>query len=243
MNLTFLRANAQTKHDFNVNSVDIADQHRGHYRFDKWCRNNKWWMALFHWNYGDVNLNSFHIYQGANIDVWLVCSEKDKAKHLYDHYELKKGSFMAMIDPEGRYHDVHKHGTIKGQTVAPATVTPTKRSTEEAGMTAADFVTYIRTSTKSTRCTDATLNPNHGILNVRLVNDINHLPKDDTRSEMSGRCCALCRWATGKQLRARLLCCFVCNVHLCVSCYHLFHDMGDAKVLKKEVEKRCQSNK
>ena len=195
-------------------------------------------MALFHWNYGNVNLNSFHAHQGANVDVWLVCSEKDKAKHLHDHHEFKKGSCVAMIDPEGRHHDVHECGTIKGRIVAPATVAPTKRSAEECGMTAADCVACIRTSTKSARCADATLNPNHGVLNARLVNDLNHLPKDDARSEMSRRCCALCRWATGKQLRARLLCCSIYNVHLCLSCHHLFHAVGDTKVLKKEVEKR-----
>ena len=50
---------------------------------------------------------------------------------------------MSMINLEGRYHDIHKYGTIKGQTVAPATVTLTKRSAKEAGMTATDCVTYI----------------------------------------------------------------------------------------------------
>ena len=58
-------------------------------------------------------MNSFHIYISANINMWLVCSEKDKAKYSHDYYELKNGSCMAMIDLEDCYYNIYKYGTIK----------------------------------------------------------------------------------------------------------------------------------
>ena len=45
--------------------------------------------------------------------MWLVCSEKDKAKYSHDYYELKNGSCMAMIDLEDCYYNIYKYGTIK----------------------------------------------------------------------------------------------------------------------------------
>ena len=77
--LTFLRTNAQDEHDDNVNGVDIADQCRGHHRMEKWCRNVKWWMALWHWGHGDLNLNGLKVYESANIDIWLTCTEKNRS--------------------------------------------------------------------------------------------------------------------------------------------------------------------
>ena len=97
-----------------------------------------------------------------------------------------------MIDSEERYHDIHKYGTMKGQTVESAIVTSTKRLVEEAGITATDYVICIRISMKSASYTDTTLNPNYSILNVRLMNDLNHLPKNDTRLEINRRCYTLC---------------------------------------------------
>ena len=117
VNLTFLRTNTQSEHNWNMNNVDVADQCRGNYRFDKWCRNNKWWMALFFWNHGNVHVNAFKFYVGANIDAWSVCGEENKSKCLHDHYEHKKGDCIAMIDPEGYYHDICRYGTINNFTL------------------------------------------------------------------------------------------------------------------------------
>ena len=83
---------------------------------------------------------------------------------------------MKMIDPEGSCHDVSRHGTINDFTPSD------KRSENTTGIISSDCVARVRTSTKAARCTDVALNPNHDILNVRLVKDLNHFPKDETRS-------------------------------------------------------------
>ena len=76
-----------------------------------------------------------------------------------------------------------------------------------------------------------------------LVADLDHFPKDDTRLDVSRTCCVLCRWATGKQLRDRLLCSSICNVRLCVSFYHLFHTVSETRHLKSEVKNHCLKSK
>ena len=110
--LTFLRTNAQDDYNNNMNGVDIADQFRGHYRKDKWCRNNKWWMALWYWGYGNVNNNALRTYESANIDIWLTCEKGNKRQNSHDHYTFRKASCLAMIDPDGKYHDILSYGTI-----------------------------------------------------------------------------------------------------------------------------------
>ena len=127
---------------------------------------------------------------GANVDMWLSCSEKDKANYFHDHCEFNKGCCVAMIDPEGRHHDFSRFSVING--FSPSN----KRSATTTGMISSDCIAHFRTSIKTTRCADATINSNYGILNVRLVKDLNYLMTGDTRSEMSRRSCALYRWTT-----------------------------------------------
>jgi len=226
--LTFLRTNAQDDYNNNMNGVDIADQFRGHYRMDKWCRNNKWWMALWYWGYGNVNNNALRTYESANIDIWLTCEKGSKRQNLHDHYTFRKASCLAMIDPDGKYHDILSYGTINGFRQ--------KRSATVA-FKPWDCVEYVRSSSKAIRVNDKSLDPENGMLNIRLVTELNHIPKADDRDGVSTKCCALCRWATGKQLRARLMTCSICHVNLCVSCYHIFHTESIVKKMKKAVEK------
>ena len=133
-----------------------------------------------------------------------------------------------MIDPDGKHHDVLSYGTINGFRQ--------KRSATVA-FKPWDCVECIRSSSKAIRVNDRTLDPENGILNIRLVTELNHIPKGDDRDGVNTKCCALCRWATGKQLRASLMPCSVCDVNLCVSCYHVFHAESVVKKMKKAVEK------
>ena len=99
INHTFLRSNDEIECIFNTSNVDFANQHRGNYIFEKWCGSNKWWMDLFFWNHGDINMSTFEMCAGANVGAWLSCGEKDKEKCLHDNCEFNKGSFIKMINP------------------------------------------------------------------------------------------------------------------------------------------------
>ena len=137
-----------------------------------------------------------------------------------------------MIDPEGHYCGVCRYDIIKN--FAPNN----KRLTTVAGLNASECVLNARTLIKSTRCTDISLDPNHGVLNGRFVADLNHLPNDITRLDMSRRCCALYRWATKNSLG--LVCCVVLfATFMCVSFYHLFHAVAETRNSKSELKKCC----
>ena len=92
-----------------------------------------------------------------------------------------------MIDPEGRHDGISRCGTTND--FAPSN----KRSTTTSGKSSSDSDVHIRTSTKASRITAVSRNPNHSVFKARLAKDPNRLPKGDTRLEMSRRRCTLCR--------------------------------------------------
>lgn len=57
-----------------MNKVDVVDQYYRVYWFDRWCRNHKWWIALWFLQYSNINCNAFMIYQIANIKVLQTCN-------------------------------------------------------------------------------------------------------------------------------------------------------------------------
>ena len=109
---------------------------------------------------------------------------------MHDNCEFKKGSCVAIIDTERRHNDFSCCDATNDF------ATSNKRSSTVSGLSSSDCVAHASTSTKATRCADATLNPNYGVLNIYLVKDPNHFPKDDARSETIRRYCALFLWAT-----------------------------------------------
>ena len=212
-----------------MNDVDVTDQYRGQHRFDAWCRNNKWWMSLWIWCYGNLNVNCFHLHTTAHKKVWLSCNDRNSQKNLHSHYKFQHATALALIDPEGKFHDVLSYGSIKNFR--------NKRSATTNYVSASRVIETPRTSLQCIRVTDNTLNPDNGQLNIRLVKDLNHLPKPEKLADCKHKCCALHRYATGKQVRSRLICCSICNVYLCVSCYHIFHTTDAAKKIIKAVKK------
>ena len=52
--IEFLRTNIQNKYNNGMNDVDVSDQLRKVYFFNRWLRKRKWWWAIFMWVLGVI---------------------------------------------------------------------------------------------------------------------------------------------------------------------------------------------
>ena len=57
--IKFLRTELQNDYNHKMNDVDISDQLRKVYCFNRWVRNRKWWWALFMWGLGVIVVNAY----------------------------------------------------------------------------------------------------------------------------------------------------------------------------------------
>ena len=184
---------------------------------------------MWYWGYGDLNLSRLKLHESVNNDIWLTRTEKSKKQYLHDHCTFKKATCLAMIDPKEKYYDILSYRTINSFWQ--------KHSATAAAFKPWDCIEYVRSKTKAIRVSDNTLDPDNGILNIYLVSELNHMPKVDDHAGVNSKCCALCQCITGRQLHARLICCLMCNIHLYVNCFHVFHAKSIVKKMKKEVAK------
>ena len=160
----------------------------------------------------------------AHKHIWLTCEVDDLNKKLISHYDFRKASSMALLDPTGKYHRLERFGNSRNEeSIASA-------QTEELSIES-----YDRNSTKCIRITDNSMDPDTGMLNVRLVKSLNHLcqPAEGRNT----KCCVLHRHATGRQIRGQLLRCDICNVFLCNSCFGIFHKERDPAKIKRQVKR------
>ena len=57
------------------------------------------------------------------------------------------------------------------------------------------------------------LNLDHFILNIRLVRDLNRIPKHGNRHKIDKKHCAIHRWGISEKVRSRLI-----HYHICIIC-------------------------
>ena len=92
--LAFLRLNLFDEYNFNMGSVDIADQLRGVYRLDKNMRKWKWWWAILFWALGVFMVNAYVL------NKMYMLGEGTAKKNLLTHYEFRRSIALALLDPE-----------------------------------------------------------------------------------------------------------------------------------------------
>ena len=95
--VNFLRLNILDEYNFNMNSVDIADQLRNYLRLDKNIRNWKWWWALFFWGMGVTSVNSYVLYKMFH---------RSQGHTPKTHYDFQRLIVLALLDPQ--LHDPNK---------------------------------------------------------------------------------------------------------------------------------------
>ena len=108
-----------------------------------------------------------------------------------------------------------------------------KRKTRRVSR-ALDTSSSTSSKTKATAFNEKTLHPT-GKLSCRLNTSVQHFPECSPTTRR--RQCQLHRWARGregKEERGSILTCSICRVHLCISCYKLFH--AEANIVGKKDE-------
>ena len=221
----FYRLNIIDDYNNNMNNVDVADQLRGAYRFDRFVRLTKWWWSMYFWCFQMLLTNSYVLYK----KYMLLHDMKPLS-----HYDFQTSVAKAWVRPDlylSKNKKIKtKHGprrlvTTKSVTIANDTCT---RASLRSATSDQDSVAPRR----STGFTNKTLHPINGVLKIRLTGT-DHWPVPTHKKD--GRC-QLHFWATGKKCRSQLLECTQCKVTLCAKCFVPFHTVEDLVGSKKSLQ-------
>ena len=216
-------------------------------------RKQKWWWSMFFWGHDTLLLNTYIAYKRYM---------EMEGKHAMSHYDFRKAIVLAKVDPLGhgsrtqRESIAFQRGNPK---VMPRVVN--KRANKAAESTRMLSMRNVRSARarpratgrskakapKEQRGTYVTANrvargQTH-MSSMRLNTSLCHhpipLPFLLGKPYGYGKCCSLCRWATGNKYTAQLSCCVDCDTILCVWSHKTFHtvkDLVDVKhVLYREI--------
>jgi Transposase IS4/SAP domain len=229
--MRFLRLNINDSYNNEMGHVDVSDQLRNYYRFDQWLRKRKWWWSIKQWGLGVLLVNSFIIYKKV------MEESGTPVKDCLSQYEFRRLIAMAWIGPAE--HDPRRSKASSNTTFNSPTFELRKRKRiEESGsrrsvrICIANSALKDNNKNKAHRACDNSLQPD-GKLRCRLRRDLHHWPAPAKNHKQ--RCC-LHRWAAEIEVKAQVIYCHDCNVHLCVSCFKAFHTVPNI-VEKKEALK------
>jgi hypothetical protein len=218
--MPFYRLNVIDFYNNNMGNVDLADQLRNHYRYDSsWHRNRKWWWAIWWWGYQLLLTNSYVLYCKYHRMI--------DSRQAVSHYDYIKQVALAWVNQDQYWPIVQKVSNKR------KAKDDGKRSTRSANKKL-DIDTASMSSNNSTiDIKDGHLHPITGKLSCRLNTSVQHLPE---KKKGKRNRCALHRWARDRdppEVFGGVILCSVCQVHLCISCYNIFHKEQDI-VGKKE---------
>ena len=90
--ITFYRLNVIEYYNYNMGSVDLADQLWNHYQYDTaWHRNRKWWWSIWWWAFQGLLTNSYIVYS--------LYHRLHDSKKIISHYNYIKAIALAWIEP------------------------------------------------------------------------------------------------------------------------------------------------
>ena len=150
------------------------------------------------------------------------------SKAAVNHYEYIKQIALAWIN-----QDVYWPKEIKQKKRKTEQDDGKRKTRRVARALDTDSSTSSKTS-KATSFNEKTLHPT-GKLSCRLNTSVQHFLEC---SPVRRRQCQLHRWARGregKEERGSILTCSICRVHLCISCYKLFHTEANIVGKKDEI--------
>ena len=225
--MCFLRLNHIDDYNNGMGHVDVSDQLRNHYRFDRWLRQRKWWWSIMFWAIGVILVNAYVVY------VSFMRREGVPEKSILSHHDFRKAIALAWINPEMHYKQeegaTRKMLKCNNPRKRKATVTtPPPRKAHD----------LLATKKRTMQMTDKTLAENSKLSIRRLDSSLDHLPvpaKDNAR-------CSLHRWV-GVETEKDVCFCSACNVNLCHKCYKSFHVTTDIVGMKERVRELYKGEK
>jgi len=233
VSMAFLRCEVTDTYNNGMNSVDIADQLRGTYRFDRWMRKRKWWWSIWMWGLQVLLVNAYLLYRSAHIIIW-----KTERKQILDQYKFREEIIKSWMD--GDNEDELQQDSRKRKR-SEVTVDSHSISLRSSTISESDVVVRGR------RIDDKALDPTNGTLKCHLDTDF-HFP---IMQQSTNAPCGLCRWAMKEEV-SRDKCrirgvhvsrCDKCNISLCLACFKPFHTISDVKRLKSDVKKNYEQQK
>ena len=213
VDLDYFRLNIIDEYNNNMNNVDVADQLRVVYRFDRWMRKRKWWWSIFFWSFELLLTNAYVLYKKYHT--------MHKSKPM-SHFEFQRAIAMAWISPTEYWPP---SGPKSKEAQVPSTMSQSSWSTRSQAQPKVLFK-------RGTAFTDKTLHPT-GALSCRLHGNFHHWPIENTKKYAH---CQLHYWATRKRMKRNILHCSHCNVKLCIKCFTQFHTISDIVALKKNFQ-------
>lgn len=224
----FLRLAINDDYNNKMNNVDIADQLRGSYRADRWMRKHKWWWAMFFWGHGTLLVNAYVSYKRFM---------ENKGLKPMSHYKFRSKIVLAKICPQlyGAKKQKRSIASQRGdqRSAASSSRGSSKRCVETvASATRAAKKSKVEVSSyASTKRVD---DDTSAFNRCRLDESVPHYP-EPVENESRGKCCALCRYATGKKTIACIMNCRKCNVILCLWCFRPFHTLPSISAAKNNI--------
>jgi len=228
----FLRPNFVDEYNYDMNSVDRADQLRTNYNVGSGLKQRKWWCSVFLWGLDVAIVNPYLLYK-----AWY---DMHGLKPM-SHYHFREKIALAWLD-EAKYWPTRysrrprSNTTTKNNTVSSKLAKTLQSSVSSARVTRSIASSTLSSST-STSITCKTLNKNsiaNGSFDKRLVlsDEYTHLPAPAMSKHSE---CQLHKWAD-KRTRKQIAYCADCNVCLCIKCYKIFHTVLDLQRVKNDIE-------
>ncbi|CAB9519576.1 unknown protein [Seminavis robusta] len=234
----FLRLNINDDYNNDMGHVDVSDQLRNSYRFDHWLQQWKWWWSIWNWAFGVFLVNAFVVYnqvmEEANVPK----------KHRLTHYAFREKIALQWIksdevsirqrqrDSEQRQEE--RSGAVKARLGGDRSEATRKRATmtnpNDNNQRKRRKVTpphktrgqmeMVDTKGKAHTLTDSTIASPSGPLAKRCDRFLRHFP---VRSNNTRPKCAVHRWAADMEEKKDVYRCCVCEIHLCIDCFPVFH--------------------
>lgn len=221
--VTILRLSLAHIYNNNMNSVDIADQLRNHYRPDGlWLRNRKWWWSVMLWCLGQAVVNGY-------MDYKRTC-ERERSKPM-THLEFQEQVATAWCMTPMLILDESKASAATAKATANQTPAATASSSASAGKERGGYLTPKRLEA----CAQSyKMNPA-----MHVVGDVQSYERDDQKGvvqteEWTPKCqiCnkGLCKHSVDKKTVGKrcqieaTMCCTCCNVLVCSGfCWKVLH--------------------